>query len=217
MKRTDDGVVTYDNVVIGEDAVLEGPCIIGKPPRGKTDGELATVIGSHCVIRPFTTVYSGCSIGDNFQTGQGASIREDNVIGDQVSIGTNAVLEHGNQIGNNVRIHTGCFLEMTTVESGVFVGPNVVCTDDPHPPCPEYQRCVGGPVIKANAKIGGNSTILPGVVIGRSALVGAGAVVTHDVAAETVVAGSPARQIKKIGDLRCHRGLVTDPYVWETE
>ena len=121
-------------------------------------------------IRPFTTIYGGTVIGDRFQTGQGVSIREDNVIGDDVSIGTNAVLEAGNRIGNRVRIHTGCFLELVTVEDDVFIAPNVVFADDPHPPCPSYEECVGGAVVKQGARIGSNATILPGVVIGREAL-----------------------------------------------
>jgi hypothetical protein len=54
-------------------------------------------------------VYGGSTFGARLQTGQGASIREDNVVGD-VSIGTNAVLEFGNRIGSRVRIHSGCFL-----------------------------------------------------------------------------------------------------------
>ncbi len=124
-------------------------------------------VGAGGTIRPFTTIYGGTTIGDRFQTGQGVSIREDNVIGDDVSIGTNAVLEAGNRIGNRVRIHTGCFLELVTVEDDVFIAPNVVFADDPHPPCPRYEECVGGAVVKRGARIGSNATILPGVVIGR--------------------------------------------------
>ncbi len=75
-------------------------------------------------------------------------MREDNVAGDDVSIGTNAVLEFGNRIGSRVRIHSGCFLEMTTIEDDVFVGPNTVFTDDPHPAnCPRYRECKGGALV----------------------------------------------------------------------
>ena len=118
--------------------------MLGWPPRGAAIGERELRIGAHGVIRPFTTLYGGTTIGDRFQTGQGVSIREDNVIGDDVSVGTNAVLEAGNRIGSRVRIHTGCFLECVTVEDDVFIAPNVVFADDPHPPCPRYEECVGG-------------------------------------------------------------------------
>ena len=131
-------------VVVGAGTVVDPTCVLGWPPRGASVGERELRIGADSVIRPFTTLYGGTTIGDRFQTGQGVSIREDNVIGDDVSIGTNAVLEAGNSIGNRVRIHTGCFLECVTVEDDVFIAPNVVFADDPHPPCPRYEECVRG-------------------------------------------------------------------------
>ena len=215
-ERFPEDVRIYENVSIANGAQVEGPVVIGKPPRGKEDGELPTVIGAHCVIRPFTTIYAGNAIGDHFQTGQGASIREDNVIGNGVSIGTNAVLEFGNRIGDGCRIHSGCFLEMTTLGEYVFVGPNAVFIDDPHPMnCPRYKECLGGPVVKDLARIGANTTILPGVTIGRNAMVGAGSVVVKNVPDEAVVVGNPARVIKVVGDLKCFKGFFERPYVWE--
>ena len=210
------GVQVAPGVELGPEADLQTPCIIGKAPRGATEGELPLRIGAHATVRPFTTIYAGSTIGDRLQTGQGASIREDNVLGDDVSIGTNAVLEFGNRIGSRVRIHSGCFLEMVTIEDDVFVGPNVVFTDDPHPMgCPRYQECKGGATVRRFARIGANSTILPGVNIGENALVGAGSVVVDDVPADTVVAGSPARVLKKVSELKCGPGFFAKPYEWE--
>lgn len=209
-------VVIAKNVQIGQDADLQPPCIIGKAPRGATDGELPLRLGSQATVRPFTTIYAGSVMGDRLQTGQGASIREDNVLGDDVSVGTNAVLEFGNRIGDRVRIHSGCFLEMVTIEDDVFVGPNVVFTDDPHPMnCPRYKECKGGAIVRRRARIGANSTILPGVEIGENALVGAGSVVVKDVPPATVVAGNPAKVIKKVSELKCDPGFFDRPYEWE--
>lgn len=206
----------YANVRIGEGADIHGPCVLGKPPRGKADGELPLVIGVNATIRPFTTIYAGNQIGDAFQTGQGTSIREDNTIGHNVSVGTNAVVEFGNRIGDRVRIHSLAFLEMVTVEDDVFIGPNVVFTDDPHPMnCPRYKECLGGATVKRLARIGANCTILPGVVIGENTLVGAGSVVTKDVPDGMVVAGNPARVIKRVDELECFPGFFERPYVWE--
>lgn len=209
------GVTLYSNVTLGEGHDLQPPCIVGKPPRGAAEGEHLLTIGAGAVVRPFTTIYAGSVIGDRLQTGQGASIREDNVAGDDVSIGTNAVLEFGNRIGSRVRIHSGCFLEMVTLEDDVFVGPNVVFTDDPHPMnCPRYQECRGGVVVRRLARIGANATVLPGVVIGENALVGAGSVVVEDVPAGAVVVGNPARVVKAVVDLTCPTGFFERPYVW---
>jgi len=206
----------FDNVVIGEGTIIMEPCIIGQPPRGKKPGELPLVIGKNCIIRPFTTIYAGNVIGDNVQTGQCVSIRENNKIGNGTSIGTNSVLEFDNVIGSNSRIHTGCFLEMTTIGNDVFLGPHVVFTDDPHPMnCPRYTECLGGATVEDLAKIGANSTLLPGVVVGRHSLVGAGSVVTKDVPPEAVVAGNPAKIINNINELKCFKGYFERPYVWK--
>lgn len=209
------GVQVAAGVELGPAADLQPPCVLGKAPRGAREGELPLRIGSHATVRHFTTIYAGSTIGDRLQTGQGASIREDNVLGDDVSVGTNAVLEFGNQIGNRVRIHSGCFLEMVTIEDDVFVGPNVVFTDDPHPMgCPKYPECKGGVVVRRLARIGANSTILPGVEIGENSLVGAGSVVVEDVPAGVVVVGNPARVIKRVSELTCGPGFFERPYGW---
>lgn len=206
----------YANVELGEGAIVHPPCIIGMPPRGKDDGDLPTRIGEGAVIRPFTTIYAGVTIGSDFQTGQGASIREDNVIGDGVSVGTHAVLEFRNRIGDGCRIHTGCFLEDVKLGNHVFVGPNVTFTDDPHPmKCPHYLECAGGATVEDYVKIGANSTILPAVRIGAHALIGAGTVVVREVRPRSVMVGNPAREIGTVDELKCPPGFFERPYVWE--
>ena len=117
---------------------------------------------------------------------------------------TNATLEPGNRIGSGTRIHSGCFLENVVLGEDVFIGPNVVFTDDPHPPCAHCTETVRGARVGNRAAIGANSTILPGVSIGEDALVGAGSVVTKDVPPGRIVAGNPARLMsKKRSDLVC--------------
>jgi len=196
-----------DRVTIGAGSILYGPLVLGFAPRGKQPGELELLIGARAVIRPFTTIYAGTTIGCDFQTGQCVSIREDNIIGDSCSIGTGTTLEVENRIGSRVRIHSNCFLERVVIADDAFIAPNVVFTDDPHPPCPEFRRCTEPIYVETGARIGAHSIILPGVRIGARALVGAGSVVTRDVPPEAVVAGNPARIIKNVNDLECPFGL----------
>lgn len=212
----DKNVIIYKNVKIGFNPQISPFVILGKPPLGKSDGELELLIGDDAIIRSFTTIYAGNTIGHRFSTGQNVSIRENNHLGDNVSIGTSSVLEFENIIGDNSRIHSGCFLEMVNIGKNVFIGPNVVFTDDPHPmKCPNYKECKGGVIVEDLVKIGANSTILPGVRIGRNSLIGAGSVVVKDVPPDSVFAGNPAKFIKEINDLKCEKGFFERPYIWE--
>lgn len=166
-------------------------------------------IGESCSIRTGTIIYSGVKIGDNFNTGHNVLIRENNTIGNNVSIGSMTELGPGNIIGDNTRIHTGCFLELVILGKNIFIGPHVTFTNDPHPPtaliCPDFEDCIKGAEVGDGAVIGGNSTILPHVKIGKYSLIGAGSVVTKDVPDYSVVAGNPARIIKKVTDIACFR------------
>ena len=106
-------------------------------------------------------------------------------------------------IGKNVFINHACsFLDMggITLEDDVLLGPKVNLITENHPVNPADRRAlISKPIlIKRNAWIGAAATILPGVTIGENAIVAAGAVVSRDVAANTIVGGVPAKFIKKI-------------------
>ena len=192
----------YENVDIGEGAVIGDFVIIGELPRDMKPGELRTRIGKNATIRSHTVIYAGNVIGDGFQTGHHVMIREENRIGDNVSIGTSSVVEHHVHIGDGVRIHSQAFIpEETTLEAGCWIGPNVVITNAKYPLSPGVKRSLKGATVRKKAKIGANATLLPGVIIGENALVGAGTVVTRDVPAGKVVVGNPAQVIRDISEL----------------
>ena len=198
----------YANVEVGEGAQIGDFVIIGVPPRGKTPGELKTSIGRNAVIRSHTVIYAGNEIGDNLQTGHGVMIRESNEIGHNVSIGTQSIVEHHVKIEDDVRIHSQAFVpEYSVLEEGCWIGPNVVFTNALYPLAPDAKKNLKGPLIRRGAKIGANSTLLPGVEVGENALVGAGTVLVKDVAREKVVAGNPARVIKDVADLGVYPNL----------
>ncbi|MBO9616883.1 MAG: sugar O-acetyltransferase [Dyadobacter sp.] len=111
-------------------------------------------------------------------------------------------LGHFTTLGKNVFINHACsFLDIggITIEDDVLVGPRVNITSESHPLDPaDRAALVLKPVhIKRNAWIGAGATILPGVTVGENAVVAAGAVVSRDVAPNTVVAGIPAKVVKE--------------------
>lgn len=199
----------YPNVTLGANAVVEDFCIIGCPPRGAAPGEFETIIGENAIIRSHAVIYAGNKVGKNVHVGHKANIREHNRIGDEVSIGTLSVIEHHVEIGSRVRIHTQVFIpEYSVLMDEAWIGPNVVLTNARYPNFPDTKNNLNGPVIEPMARIGANATILPGVIVGRGSLVGAGAVVTKDVQPGMVVAGNPARvmgAVSEIAPLRSER------------
>ncbi|MFX0069905.1 MAG: acyltransferase [Candidatus Hermodarchaeota archaeon] len=157
-------------------------------------------IGKNATIREPAIIYPNNQIGDNFQTGHFITIREDNKIGNNVSIGSHSNVEHHIIIEDNVRIHSNCFIpEYSILKHDCWIGPNVVLTNALYPRSINVKNELIGPTIEEYAKIGANSTILPGIKIGKHALVGAGSVVTKDVPDFAIVIGNPA---KVIGDVR---------------
>jgi acetyltransferase-like isoleucine patch superfamily enzyme len=128
-------------------------------------------------------------------------------IGDDVKIGTFVEIQKGARIGNRCKISSHTFIcEGVELEDEVFVGHNVTFINDLYPRATNGNgslqneadwECVPTRV-KRGASIGSGATLLCGVTVGERALVGAGSVVTKDVPAFTVVAGNPARIIKKL-------------------
>ena len=133
------------------------------------------------------------------QAGHGVLIREDTIIGDDVSVGSGSVIEHHVRIASRARLHSNVFVpEFTVIEEDAWLGPNVVCTNAKYPPSPDVKEHLVGPRIMPHAKIGANSTLLPGVTIGRNALVGAGSVVTRDIPEGVIAAGNPAGVVREL-------------------
>ena len=126
-------------------------------------------------------------------------------IGDNTKIGTFVEIQKGAKIGGNCKISSHTFIcEGVTIEDNVFVGHNVTFINDRFPRATNPEgglqteddwQCVPT-TIKAGASIGASATLLCGITVGENAIIGAGAVVTKDVPANTVFAGNPARILR---------------------
>ncbi|SRR6266540_2966228 len=134
-------------------------------------------------------------IGRNTSVWHWAVILADVVIGHHCSIGSFVEIGRGSVIGDWTRISNGVFLPSNSIIGKcVFLGPGVTCTDDRHPRANNAAYDAEPPIIEDGASVGARAVILPGIRVGRGAMVGAGAIVTHDVEPGSMVRGEPARK-----------------------
>jgi acetyltransferase-like isoleucine patch superfamily enzyme len=149
-------------------------------------------LGKNVKIYDFVNLY-GCQIGDN------------------TKIGTFVEIQKGAKIGTNCKISSHTFIcEGVTIEDEVFVGHNVTFINDAFPRATtedgklqaEQDWVCVPTLVKNRASIGSSVTLLCGITVGENAIVGAGSVVTKDVPANTIVAGNPARLLRKTGEDR---------------
>ena len=155
-------------------------------------------------IHPTADVSSDAVIGPGSSIWNQAQVRERARIGAGCVIGKNVYVDFDVVIGDNVKVQNNVSLyHGVTVEDGVFIGPHVCFTNDRLPRAinrdgslkSDDDWVVSPILVRHGAALGANSTILPGVTIGRWALVGSGSVVTRDVADHELVVGNPARRI----------------------
>lgn len=201
-------VVTYTEVITGENVKILPFCVIGRPPMspsGLTSIDYSkleskpviigdnTIIGTHCVI------YNDVRIGKNCLIGDAVKIREGVIIGDNCIIGIGTKVGARTTIGNYTRI-----MDITNVASDamigdhVFIAPCVIMGNDN-----SMGRNVGfvigkGPIIEDWVTIGMNATLLPGITIGKDSMVAASAVVTKDVPSGVKVVGLPAKIVRDL-------------------
>jgi len=121
-------------------------------------------------------------------------------VGKNSKIDSYVYIEEGVVIGDNCKIRPFVFIPTgVTIEDNVFIGPNVTFTNDKYPKAHGNWQLLST-TVKNGASIGANSVIIPGITIGENALVGAGSVVTKNIAANEIVVGNPARHVGILGE-----------------
>jgi acetyltransferase-like isoleucine patch superfamily enzyme len=212
--RIGDGTIIYDNVEIGDNSVIANDCVLGEPLNSyyheKQYQNPNTIIGSGALIRSHSIIYAGSTFGENFQTGHRVTIRENCHFGKNCSVGTLSDVQGHCRLGNYCRLHSNVHIgQKSHIGDFVFIYPYVVLTNDPTPPS---DLCIG-PTIGNYSQIATMSVILPGVKIGEHALVGAGSIVTKDVADFSLFVGNPAKHITDVREIR-DRKTQTSHYPW---
>lgn len=146
------------------------------------------------MIHPTAEVHTA-NIGEGTSIWQYCVILDKAVIGKNCNINYNVFIENKVVIGNNVTIKSGVQLwDGVTLEDNVFIGPNVTFTNDLFPRSKQIFK-IQKTIICKGASVGANSTILAGVTVGQFAMVGAGAVVTKNIADYELWVGNPAKKI----------------------
>jgi acetyltransferase-like isoleucine patch superfamily enzyme len=198
--------VVYPGTVLGEGVRVLEHAVVGKLPSlsprstAKREPLPPAELGDGTIVSTGAVVFAGSRIGARVILGDQSCVRERVEIGDDVVVGRGVLVENDTTIGARTKLQADAYVTAySTLEDDVFVAPCVVTTNDDFMGRTERRHeLIKGPTIRRGARVGGGAVLCPGVEIGEEAFVGAGAVVTKDVAARTVVVGNPARVLRAV-------------------
>jgi acetyltransferase-like isoleucine patch superfamily enzyme len=198
--------IVYPGNVPGEGVkVLEG-AVVGKQPSlsprstAKRDPLPPAEIGDGTIVSTGAIVFAGTRVGARVIVGDQACVRERVDIGDDVVVGRGVLVENDTTIGALTKIQADAYITAySTLEDNVFIAPRVITTNDNFMGRTERRHeLIKGPTVRRGARVGGGAILCPGIVVGEEAFVGAGAVVTKDVAPRMLVVGNPARVLRSV-------------------
>lgn len=196
-------VVISDGVKIGNGVEIFPGALIGKEPKGagalarKPEFVKEVTIGDECSIGPHSVIFYDVKIGNNTLLGDGASVREQCSIGSKCILSRYVTVNYNTKIGDRTKI-----MDCTHITGNAVIGNDVfvsllVGTTNDNVVRAGYSDHVVGPTIEDGAVIGVGVSMLPNLRVGKNATVAAGAVLTKNVEENTLVAGVPARFVKR--------------------
>jgi len=197
----DAGVVLEDDVEVWPGAFIgkvpKSPGTLTRTPRF----ERTVRIGARSQIGPHSVIYYGVEVGVSVLIGEYVSIREGSRIGARCIIGPHCALNYDVVVGDDCQLRNGCQLGGgTQIGSGCFVSPLLSTVNTTEFGRRSFEAEYAPVVVEPDCRIGPSVTLLPGTVVGRDAVVGAGSVVTRAVAPRKVVFGAPARERRDVDD-----------------
>lgn len=200
-------VVIYPGTRLGDGVTVGDNSVLGRPPKPAKTSTIKVAadippleVGPGTTIGTGVVLYAGTHIGADCLIADQSFIREKCTIGDAVIVGRGVTVENETSVGSYVKIQSQSYIaSWTTVEDHVFIAPCVVTSNDNYMGRTEERfKYRKGPTMKRGARVGANTTLLPGVTVGREAFVAAGSIVTRDVPDAMLVMGSPARPVRGV-------------------
>jgi UDP-2-acetamido-3-amino-2,3-dideoxy-glucuronate N-acetyltransferase len=198
-------VVIHTGTAIGAGVRIQDGAVLGKPPAlgalsvAARDEPPPLVLADGVTIGSGAVLAAGAAIGPGVLVGDQVFVRERTAIGERSTVGRGTAIENDVVIGARARIQTDCYITaFTEVEDDVFVAPCVMTSNDPTAGRRRRSEPLRGPRLRRACRVGVGAVLLPGVEVGEEAFVGAGSVVTGDVAPRSVAYGSPARHVREV-------------------
>ncbi len=200
-------VVIHDDTSIGENVRIDDGASIGKSPMRAANSAVTKdrqldpcAIDSDCIIGTNVVIYRGSTIGRKVLIADLSTVRENVKIGRFTIVGRGVAIENFCNIGNYVKLETNVYITAySDIEDRVFVAPCVATSNDNYVGRTEERfKHFKGVVIRKGARVGVNSTILPGKTIEEDALIAAGAILTTDAPAKKIMLGAPAKPFRDV-------------------
>lgn len=203
--------IIHQNVELDSGCKIGAHCELGVE-TSLSDGS-PLVIGRDSIIRSHSVFYESSRFGEELVSGHRVTVRENTVAGKNLQIGTLGDIQGDCVIGDYVRFHSNVHIgKKSTIGNFVWIFPYVVLTNDPHPPSSVLQ----GVTVDDFAVIATMSVVLPGVKIGKGALIGAHSALKSDAEPGMLYMGSPAEKICSASKIRLQDGTRRPAYPWVT-